>query len=251
MRVAAEFARAFGLGLHGVFVEDESLLHLAALPFAREIRLPSHTWRAFEPTQLQAELRHAAEAAQHRLLRAVAALGLPVEFEVLRGQPHICIAGVCTPTDIVVMPAEERADERGMALLRALGETAASILLAPNHPLRRIGPAAVVAAGMDDADLALAAQIAQGNDRPGDSRLVTIVVPAASKAPLQLATDIGIAPDRLILRAIAGSRPNDVLRVLAGARERIVVITKSAMTGWESGDAARIARALGIPVLIL
>ena len=44
MRTAAEFAQLLGLDLHCLFIEDEALLALAELPFAREIRLPTHTW---------------------------------------------------------------------------------------------------------------------------------------------------------------------------------------------------------------
>ena len=44
MRTAAEFAHLLSLNLHCLFIEDEALFALAELPFAREIRLPTHTW---------------------------------------------------------------------------------------------------------------------------------------------------------------------------------------------------------------
>ena len=42
MRHAAEMARLLDVGLTGIFVEDEAVHGLAAMPFAREFRLPSH-----------------------------------------------------------------------------------------------------------------------------------------------------------------------------------------------------------------
>ncbi len=249
MRVAAEFALGLGLDLHGLFIEDESLLHLAALPFAREIRLPSHQWQKMDTVRLEAELRLAAETEHRRLRQAAEALGIAAAFEVLRGEPRLCIAGVCTPADIVVMPAMEGANPFAAALLLAAEESGASVLLAPNHAARRTGPVAVVVGGADDTDLPLAARMAETNHE----RLL-VVAPETGTASATLkdfASGLGIAPDRLTIRGAAGSRLDDVMRALIGARERIVILTRQTMLHLGMDDASRIARARGIPVLVL
>ena len=55
LREAAEFARLLELDMLGVFIEDPSLIELAALPFARELRLPGHDWQALEPQRVGSE----------------------------------------------------------------------------------------------------------------------------------------------------------------------------------------------------
>src|SRR5579863_5179876 len=85
MSAAAEFARLMGLDLLGVYVEDEAVHALAALPFAREFRLPAHEWGAIEAGRIADDFRTAALGAQRALMRAAGALGVSHAFEVLRG----------------------------------------------------------------------------------------------------------------------------------------------------------------------
>src|SRR5262249_4454738 len=71
---AAEFARLMGLDLLGIYVEDEAVHALAALPFAREFRLPAHEWGAIESGRIADEFRHAAAGAERLLMRAAGEL---------------------------------------------------------------------------------------------------------------------------------------------------------------------------------
>ena len=61
---AAAFAQLMDAELHALFVEDETLLHASALPFAREISPLSYQWRKLEPGRLEAELKAAADRAR-------------------------------------------------------------------------------------------------------------------------------------------------------------------------------------------
>lgn len=260
IRLAAEFARGMGLDLHGLFIEDEALLHVAAMPFSREIRLPSHQWQAMDTTRMEAELHLAAEAAHRRLRHLVGELGLHAVFEVRRGEPHLCIAGVCTAADIVVMPAIAAGEPGGSDLLRAAEESAASVLLVPRHLGRRSGAVAVVTGPAGDPALKLAARIAAASH----DRLFVVRIPdgEADLAEHQAqAAELGIPPERMTVRDArgndsggndsGGSDADGVLRALADARERLIVVTRAAKVHLGIDDASHIARVRNVPVLVL
>ena len=107
MRAAAEFARLLGLDLYCLFIEDEALLALAELPFAREIRLLTHDWSPIDADTIEAELRQAANETRRLLDEIIQGVGISSEFAVLRGDPAACIAALCRSGDIVVI-AEPR-----------------------------------------------------------------------------------------------------------------------------------------------
>ena len=250
IRLAAEFARGMGLDLHGLFIEDEALLHVAAMPFAREIRLPSHQWQSMDAERMEAELHLAAEAAHRRLRHVVAGLGIHAAFEVRRGEPYLCIAGVCTAADIVVMPAIDAAEPGAADLLRAAEDSAASVLLVPRHPAPRGGSVAVVAGPAGDPAVPLAARIALATH----DRLLVVQMPdggATLSEQNQQADELGISADRLTVRNAGGSQTEDVLRALGDARERLIVLTRAAMVHLGIDDASQIARARNVPVLVL
>ncbi|MGE0224535.1 MAG: hypothetical protein AB7F35_17810 [Acetobacteraceae bacterium] len=248
MRLAADFARGLGLDLHGLFIQDEALLHLAALPFAREIRLPSHVWQKVDTARMEAELQHAADAARRRLGNVVEALGVQAAFEVIRGEPHLCIAGVCTPADIIVIPAYDEALPRGAAMLRAAADSAASILLIPRRAVRRPGPVAAVATGTDDPALPVAARIAEASK---DRLVVVLPDPGQAPSPDAAAAALGMSAERLAFRLASGLQEEDVLRGLADAHERMVVLTPAAGARLGIADASRLARIRAVPILVL
>ena len=72
IRAAAELAQMLGVALHGVFLEDEALPELAALPFIREFRLGTGAWHKLDRQQIAAE-QHAAATEARRLLDEAAA----------------------------------------------------------------------------------------------------------------------------------------------------------------------------------
>ena len=244
IRIAAEFALGLGLDLHGVFIEDPALVRLAELPFAREIRWPSQGWHRIDADRMQQELHQAAAAAHRRLERAVAALGLPIGFEVLQGDLHTCIAGACHPTDIVVVvdPGSGTLTDWS-GLQRAAEDSSASMLLVPRHAVHRHGPVAVVAVGMADPGIGVASGIAAAQDAklcvivpPGDSD------PAERPAWLPEDTRVVTAP---------GSSADSVLRALSGEHERLVVLTADGSRAAGPNSASRLAASRRIPVLVL
>jgi hypothetical protein len=66
-------------------VEDESLLHLAGLPFAREVGFPSAASRPLDVEAMERSLRAQAREAEQRLAAAASRAPLAWSFRVTRG----------------------------------------------------------------------------------------------------------------------------------------------------------------------
>ena len=75
MRLAADMARLLQLDLFGLFVEEESLRGLAALPFIREFQLLGGGWRPLDVDQLSRDLETAAKNAERVFAEAVKKIG--------------------------------------------------------------------------------------------------------------------------------------------------------------------------------
>lgn len=238
MRLAAEFARDFGLDLFGVYTEDESLLRVAALPFTREIRLLTHDWRRLDPGAVVDELRGQAETVRRHLREVMDRLGVRGGFEVRRGDPVLCVAGVCSPADVIVVSASATI-QRPVAdrLRQAAEQSPAAVLVMPDRLTRNRGPVVVITDALDDPGVALARGFAERQH----VRLL-VLMPETDGA--EAGSDVDFSP-------IAAVRTEDVLRALAPVRERLVVITHgcSATIGIEG--ASRIAAAGAVPVLAL
>ena len=70
MRLAAEMARLLQLDLFGLFVEEESLCGLAALPFVREFQLLGGGWRPLDIERLSRDLGDCREKCRKSLHRS-------------------------------------------------------------------------------------------------------------------------------------------------------------------------------------
>jgi hypothetical protein len=86
--------------LHGVFVEDEDLLHLAALPFARQVTLGAGV-EPITPANAELHLRAAAEAARRELAAAAKRHRVKSSFEIVRGGSAAALS-CASASDLVV-----------------------------------------------------------------------------------------------------------------------------------------------------
>lgn len=244
MRLAAEFARDFGLDLFGVYTEDEALLQLAEFPFAREISLLTHDWRQLDPHALMDELHGHAEAVRRHLRDMLDRMGVSGGFEVRRGDPVHCVAGVCSAADAIVVTAS--ASLRRTRLEQAwtaAEQSPAAVLVLPDRLVRHQGPVVVVVHDGDDPAIAVATRFA---DRQHASLLVLAEHPADDRPG-----DAAAGEHREVRRLI-GTGTDAVLRALAPIRgERLVVIGRTAAPGIGIGGASRIAAAGAVPVLVL
>jgi hypothetical protein len=257
MRTAAEFAHLLSLNLHCLFIEDEALFALAELPFAREIRLPTHTWSPLTTEAVEAGIHQAAIEARRLMDEIIRDVGVPSEFEVLRGDPATCIAAVCQTGDIVVVVAEHGLSAvpttHSLTRLRAgAHEATTSILLLPTRLKARHG--AVVAMLTDGEDPALDMACRLATTARED---LVILLPeqsisdAAEKAEavaIERAQAMGLPHARISAKVMRSDRIDDELQALVGVRERLIVMTRTLSA---AAAASRILVARRVPVLLV
>jgi hypothetical protein len=245
LRGAAAAARLLDLALHCVLIEDEALHLLPALPFARELRLPTHEWRPLDPAGLAQDLA-ATEAALRRELASIAArLGIAQVLEVQRGDPEACLGGLCVAGDIVVLAAKP--DSR---LHQAALRSAAAVLLLPAAVPPPTAVVAVLLAGPDDPALEVASRIAQGSG----AALLAVLAGGDPGAVAARVAQFGIGADRLVLRAAAGRDLPALIAALGGTRAQLLVLDLATWDGAGEGGpvlAEALAQARGVPVLLL
>lgn len=93
--------------LHGVFVEDEDLLNLASLPFARQVT-PSAGAEPFTTESIELHLRAQAERARRELFAAAQQHQVKCTFETVRGASELAVSGA-SKRDLVVAGGLTRA----------------------------------------------------------------------------------------------------------------------------------------------
>ena len=103
---AARVAAHLKVPLHGIFVEDEDLLHLAALPFARQVT-PLAGAQPFTGEQAHLQLRAAAERARRELAIAATRHGVKHSFEIIPDGAQNA-PSAATDSDVVVVGADSR-----------------------------------------------------------------------------------------------------------------------------------------------
>jgi nucleotide-binding universal stress UspA family protein len=106
IETAARLAARAKAPLHGIFVEDEDLLRLARLPFARQFTLGADA----EPLtieHIELHLQVAAERARKELFAAAKRHGVTCSFEVVRGASESALTGA-SERDLVVAGALTR-----------------------------------------------------------------------------------------------------------------------------------------------
>lgn len=241
LRAAADFALLLSLDLHGVFVEDEALLIFAGLPFAREIRLPTHDWRPLAAERLAEELRHAAQQARRLLEETLASRAMTGAFAVLRGDPFGAVAALCTGSDIVVLGAPGLAGWQAQCVPRAI------LVLPKDAPLRG-GAVAVVLGDASDPALEVGCRIAAASGRD-----LLLLLPGGPESVRQAAgrvAEFGIEPQRIETRALADVSERSILDALGTGKECLIVLGPNA--GLAAAEAAaRIGAARETPVLAM
>lgn len=249
MHAAAELARMLGLALHGVFVQEEALSELTALPFVREFRLATGAWQALDPQRIAQEQRDAVEQARRLLDEAAAAFGIAFLFDT--GSDRLTT--VFQRGDIIVvaqprLPAEQLVHATAGWLEAAHGQ-GASVMLVPQTLARRKGPIAAVVCGEADPALTVGAQLAVSSGEElvllvfGTDTLVAEVTAKARAA--------GLPPSRVTVRRLEGVAPEHVVHQLDASAERLVVLARGACGADDAAVSSQIAAARSIPVLVV
>jgi hypothetical protein len=254
LRAIAAVAALLDLDLHGLFIEDAALFDLAALPFVRELRLPTHEWQTMEAGRIAQELRHAAATSQRMLREVATALGVANAFEIRRGEPDEALAAITVGGDIVVVcePATlgSRLSSGAARLQSAAHASGASLLFLPTGFKPRSGPIVAVVDGSADPALALATRAAINTKE----RLLLLAPDNAStraEDAVQRAIALGVPRSRIAARDLAAPRAEDILHALAHVHEQLLVLTRQAPGPEGLNEAARLAAERGVPVLLV
>ena len=250
LRTAAEFARLLSLDLHCLFIEDEALLTMADLPFAREIRLPDLQWTALDPTSVADQLRTMATQTRRRVNQVLKDLGLPDHFEIIRGDPAICIGGVCRLGDVIILTEPATPTAFGLKRVReAAHASSASVLLLPQRHRFQSGPVTVVLSGPADGALEQACRIAMA---AGQS--VTVLVPATSDRAAEAtladqARRLGLPDNRLSIRPVPGTGGQSVRQAIGLQKVSLVVLKRN--IGRQADITADLDALRDLPILLL
>lgn len=103
LAAAATVAARLGSDLSGLFVEDEDVLRLAALPFAGIVRVPSGERAALDRQAMEAELRALAARARETLAREAAGRRVGFTFRVVRGRVVAEVLSASRDADLLVL----------------------------------------------------------------------------------------------------------------------------------------------------
>lgn len=239
LALAARLAASVDARLKGVFVEDENLLDLADLPFAREISFSGEV-RELDPARMLRAMKAQAESARRVLARIAAEAQIDWSFDVRRGRPLQSLALHAAREDtLVIRPQAGAAREVGRAVRAATREARADVLLVTRG------------AGAKGALVAPALHHA-GRQLPRPGRPVAALDDGSSPGQAcsafaeTLAARIGAPFTRIVGR---GRAPADIAIAAREAGTGILVVNAD----WfgDDDDAARLSAAAGCPVLLL
>ena len=102
LEAAAARAAELEAELLAVFVEDVDLLHLAALPFAREIGFPSATRHDLDARAMERKLNRTADEARRSIAEIAARVPLQWSFQVARGTLSAQMLAAAAEADLVI-----------------------------------------------------------------------------------------------------------------------------------------------------
>jgi hypothetical protein len=245
-RMAAEMARLLQLDLFGLFVEEESLRGLAALPFVREFRPLGGGWRPLDIDQLSRDLEIAAKNAERAFTEAAKTLQTRCQFEIVRGSMVDTIASILRANDIVLIVeptnVAERATPYFLALLDAAFRSAAAVLLVPRQISRLTGAIVAIVRGPDDASIQSASAIATA------AKENLIVIETSTDKSRIIENDLPAGTRIIRVSAVQGWQVNGptIASALRHVRERLVVMTRN-----DNSVPLDIASLRRVPVLII
>jgi nucleotide-binding universal stress UspA family protein len=131
LEAASELADALKAELVGIFVEDVNLLHLAGLPFAREVRYLSGVDRPLDSPSMERELRIQAEQVRQTLAGVARRRQIQWSFRVVRGQVTTELLTAAQEADLLALGRASWALTRRVRL----GTTARAVVAQAPRPV--------------------------------------------------------------------------------------------------------------------
>lgn len=181
IEAAARMAAWLNAAVHGIFVQDEALLHLAALPFARHVGPGGGASEEFDESTILHQFEAQADRARAALEAAASAYEVGWSFDVVRGQLSLATLAV-GDRDLLVIEAAPRPFAGAFRLdsrwLAEAFQTHRPILLVRNAGKSKDGVVALV-------------------QKPGQSAERTIAVAAALALAAERRLTVLLADDGL------------------------------------------------------
>lgn len=179
---AVRLAMAFEAEVKGLFVEDETVLRTAQLPFAEEVRAYTTSPKELTDQRMQRQLRYQAEYAERTLQRAAERTEVAYTFEVVQGDVTRELLEATAEVDLLVLGKTSTASSR-----RQLGSTSRTALTDAPAPVlvlqEALPPQRPVLVYYDGCDAAQAAlNVTAQLSRRSGPRPVTVLLPADDTA---------------------------------------------------------------------
>ncbi len=255
LALSARLAAELELEIEGLFIEDESLMGLAALPRRSEVRLGSGRLEPLDRGRLEQDLRRAAARLEANLSRAASAARALHRFRLERGDLGTVIGASVTRDDLVVIIAEgtlHPATELHLAVIQAR----ASVLLIPSRLARRPGSIVAVVTGgsVDERTVTLAGRLAARRrerlevfalsaDRANSEQITRIVEKLRLDRSRWSLGELPMAHTASVADALG--------RALGAVSQRLVVLPRSLPGLVGARELAGLAATLRAPVLVL
>ncbi|MCC6468982.1 MAG: hypothetical protein IT563_11740 [Alphaproteobacteria bacterium] len=225
IEMAASVAAGWGASLRAMFVEDEELVRLAALPFAQQIDPVTALRSRLDAAALQSGF--AAQAQQMRRdLQAIADRhALPWSFQVTRaaiGAGALCLA----EDDLVVVAVTTRPIASRVHLespwRRVLGQVRHSLLLVPERP-SAAGPVAVF---YEETQAGRRALDASRRIARAGKRALLVVVREDTPPALQAEIEASIRAEgsHVTLRTLSAVSKQDLHEFIAASHATLLVV---------------------------
>jgi hypothetical protein len=235
--------------LLGMFAEDRSLMDLAALPFARELRPLGGGWQTIDIKQLASEFERNAATARRLFGELVRNCHVETSFRVERGTAADIIASVATAEDIVVVieptnPAE-RVTQQFVRLMESAFRASASVMIIPSRISRLSGPVVALASGPDDPSIEAATRIA------GAAREKLIIVGPAERFAPKAAHSVAVEVSAERIEFVSTTALQDVPRLageLQNWNERLLVMTRGVLS---DAKVLALASLRSVPVVVV
>jgi hypothetical protein len=248
LEISAEMADMLGAALQGVFIEDESLMELAASFRMREFHLLRREWREVEAARMVEDIRLAARSAKQLFQEIALERGITSVFDVLGGSSVQEFLRSTHARDILVVSSPGSPLER-LAEPEAFSSPSSTKMLVPRRVQRRKGPVVALTSPTGNSVLRIAASIAQA----ANERLVLVAAAERTQCEslLNAANSIGLARSNVEVRALPSVTTQNFLSAIEQLDERVIILPRSKDGAEEGVDAAAVASVRSAPVILV
>ena len=248
LETAARLAATLKAELEGIFVEDIDLIHLAGLPFLREIRLASLAQETVSLQRMERELRAMARHVRQALEFVAHREGISCSFRVRRGRVEAELMEAAMEADVLTL------GRLGTSLSQRLRlRVRESVIGGARPPAERGNPSVVVTfSGSETATRALQAAANLAEDRATDITVVIPAVPEPEVQRLQAAAQalLALHKQRIDFVRLPGNRVEDLVAAVGGRCTQVLIVERD--NPLVEGDALwRCLEQVSCPVLLV